>query len=97
MSLRRLVACASLLLAAGTVALVAQGPPHATRSFSSPTDYAVDPKALSAATSELRDLVSRYRLDRGAILRFYVIPGSPTRRARLQTFYHAWLDTLRNV
>ena len=38
---------------------------------------------VSSSTSELRDLVARFGHDRAAILRFYVIPGSPTRRARM--------------
>ena len=96
MNVRRYVS-ASLLVVVGTVGAVAQGPPHATRTFSSPADYVPDPKMLNAALSELRDLVTRFRLDRAAILRFYVITGSPTRIARLETFYDAWLETLRKV
>ena len=52
---------------------------------------------VSSSTSELRDLVARFGDDRAAILRFYVIPGSPTRRERMRAFYDAWLANLRKV
>jgi hypothetical protein len=96
MSVRRAFLASALLLA-GSVGLWAQGPPHAVRTFSSPADYIPDPATLSASASELRDLVERFADDRAAILRFYVIPGSPTRRERLRTFYEAWLGTLRTI
>ena len=80
----------------GTAAPGAQGPPHATRTFSSPSDYGPDPRK-PGSTSELRDLVDRFNDDRAAILRFYTIPGSPTRRERMRAFYDTWLKTLAGV
>ncbi len=83
-----------MLAIAGAVALRAQAP-HATRTFSSPADYMPDPTKLAAALpAELRDLVDCFATDRAAILRFYTIPGSAIRRARMKTFYEAWLKTL---
>src|SRR5262245_16120316 len=71
-------------------------PPDAKRSFSSSADYAeVNP--APATTSELRDLVDRFNLDRSAIQRFYTIQGSTTRRERLRTFYDTWLAKLPAV
>ncbi len=87
----------SILFVAGTVVLGAQGPPHATRKFSSPADYSPDARTLAATTSELRDLVDRFNNDRSAILRFYTIPGSQARRARMRTLYDSWLKTLASV
>jgi len=84
-------------LAAGTIGLGAQGPPHATRTFSSPADYVPDPSTMTASTSELRDVVERFADDRAALLRFYVIPGSPARRERMHAFYDTWLSTLRKA
>jgi Bacterial protein of unknown function (DUF885) len=87
----------ALLVMAGAAAVAAQGPPHATRTFLSPADYMPDPTKLATATSELRDLVVRFGGDRAAILRFYTIPGSATRRSRMRIFYDAWLKTLTAV
>jgi uncharacterized protein (DUF885 family) len=85
------------LAAASAVAIRAQQPPDAKRTFSSPADYVGDASAAPATTSELRDLVDRFNLDRQAIQRFYTIQGSTTRRERLRTFYDAWLAKLPAV
>jgi hypothetical protein len=62
------------LVVFGAASLAAQGPPHATRAFSSPSEYGPDTRKLAATTSELRDLVGRFNDDRSALLRFYTIP-----------------------
>ncbi|HEX7140268.1 MAG TPA: DUF885 family protein, partial [Vicinamibacterales bacterium] len=80
-----------------TVALPAQQPPDARRTFSSPADYLSDVSVTPATTSELRDLVDRFNQDRQAIQRFYTIKGSTIRRERLRTFYDAWLARLPTV
>jgi uncharacterized protein (DUF885 family) len=71
-----------------------QRPPDVERTFSTPDAYVPDVTALVAATSELRDTVDRFTADRQAILRFYDIPGSQERRAKLRGFYAAWLKAL---
>jgi len=76
------------------VAMRAQQPPDAKRTFGSPADYVADLSATPATASELRDLVDRFSQDRQAIQRFYTIQGSTTRRERLWTFYDAWLAKL---
>jgi uncharacterized protein (DUF885 family) len=43
---------------------------------------------LDNSASEMRPLIERYAADRGNILRFYNIPSSPQRRARLRRFYN---------
>lgn len=42
---------------------------------------------LDKSSSEMSPLIERYSADRGKILRFYNIPSSPQRRARLRRFY----------
>src|SRR5665213_1049608 len=49
----------------------------------SPAEYS----NLDTSSSEMRPLIERYAVDRGNILRFYNIPASPERRARLRRFY----------
>ena len=61
-----------------------QRPPEAHRTFSDPSAYIPDLTNFAAATSELRDTVDRFSTDRPAIQRFYNIPGSHERRARLR-------------
>ena len=68
-----------------------QRPPDVERTFSTPDAYLPEMTQLSAATSELRDVVDRFSADRQAILRFYTIPVSKERRERLRGFYQAWL------
>ena len=71
-----------------------QLPPDARRTFAEPAAYVPDLAKLVAATSELRDIVQRFSTDRQALLRFYTVPGSPERRARLHAFQDAWLKAL---
>ena len=71
-----------------------QLPPDARRTFAEPAAYVPDLAKLVAATSELRDIVQRFSTDRQALLRFYTVPGSPGRRARLRAFQDAWLKAL---
>jgi uncharacterized protein (DUF885 family) len=74
-----------------------QLPPEARRTFSDPSSYVPDLTELAAATSELRDIVDRFGADGQAIQRFYSIPGSDERRARLRAYYNAWLAALPKV
>ena len=71
-----------------------QLPPDARRTFAEPAAYVPDLTKLVAATSELRDIVQRFSTDRQALLRFYTVPGSLDRRARLRAFQDAWLKAL---
>ena len=58
-------------------------------------DYVPDLAALAKpATSELRDLVERYRADRDALLRYYSVDGSSLHRRRLREFHQAWQSRL---
>ncbi|MGH9311190.1 MAG: hypothetical protein ACRD1U_17570, partial [Vicinamibacterales bacterium] len=74
-----------------------QAPPAAERTFAEPAAYVPDVTRLAATTSELRDLVDRFALDRQALHRFYPIAGSNERRARLRAFQQAWLDALPKI
>jgi uncharacterized protein (DUF885 family) len=74
-----------------------QHPASADRTFSPPEAYVPDLTELAAATSELRDIVERFAADRQAIQRFYNIPGSEDRRARLRAFHDAWLKKLPEI
>jgi hypothetical protein len=69
-------------------------PPDLRRTFAEPAAYVPDLTRLVGATSELRDVVQRFSTDRQALLRFYTVPGSPERRARLRAFQDAWLKAL---
>ena len=69
-----------------------QRPPDVPRPFSDPAAYVPSLDDLAAATSELRDVVARFNADRQAIQRFYTIPGSKERRARLRAFHEAHRD-----
>jgi hypothetical protein len=51
---------------------------------------APDPAGPPAATSELRDVVDRYSLDRAALLRRYPIEVSPERHGRLRPYHEEW-------
>lgn len=42
---------------------------------------------VDRSQSEMRPLIQRYSADRGNLLRFYTIKGSPGRRARLGSYY----------
>ena len=74
-----------------------QLPPEARRTFAEPAAYVPDLTKLVAATSELRDVVQRFSADRQALLRFYAVPGSLERRARLGAFQDAWLKALTGI
>jgi uncharacterized protein (DUF885 family) len=92
---------AAWLLAAGA-ALPAQQPAlqepsRAERVFADPAAYVPDMTRLAGTTSELRDLVDRFALDRQALLRFHSVTGSNERRARLRAFQQAWLKALPKV
>ncbi|HSC26989.1 MAG TPA: DUF885 family protein [Vicinamibacterales bacterium] len=89
------IACFAALATPGAQQL--QRPPDVQRTFSEPAAYIPDMRELVTATSELRDLVDRFGADRQAILRFYTIPGSKERRARLRAFYTGWLDGLQRI
>jgi len=71
-----------------------QEPPATERTFADPAAYVPDMTRPAASASELRDLVDRFALDRQALQRFYTVPGSNERRARLRAFQHAWLQAL---
>jgi uncharacterized protein (DUF885 family) len=71
-----------------------QLPPDLRRTFAEPSAYVPDLARLTAAASELRDIVQRFSTDRQALLRFYTVPGSSERRSRLRQFQDAWLKAL---
>jgi hypothetical protein len=50
-----------------------------------------------AATSELRDLVERYVIDRDALSRRYPVESSPERAERLARFYAEWKDRVESI
>ncbi len=49
------------------------------------------------SSSELRELVERFRSDQTGLLTFYSVPGSALRRHRLREFYEAWLVKLEQM
>ena len=51
---------------------------------------APDPAGPPASTSELRDIVDRYALDRAALLRRYPGEASAERHGRLRTYHDDW-------
>lgn len=50
--------------------------------------------AQESAVTELYSLMVQYRADAGSLNRFYFIPNSPERNARLKTFYKDYLNKL---
>ncbi len=76
----------SLVLLSG-VALFHASPANAQR--------LIPPSA--AAQSELRDSLSLYSADRGALLRRWSVPYSPARGARLKDFYAIWRARLARM
>ena len=52
---------------------------------------------LNATTSELRDMLERYRSDRSALLRRYDAAWSAERRERLHELYGEWRARLRDM
>ena len=83
-------------LAAASLAAQKKLPPKAQRTFSDPAIYVPD-MSEQPASSELRDLVTRYVLDRQLLNRFYIVSGSRTRREKLAAFYAGWLKELPNI
>ena len=55
------------------------------------------PPLPAAAASELRDLVSRYSIDRAALLRRFSVTHSQEQRDRLREFHDAWRAQLGKV
>jgi hypothetical protein len=56
-----------------------------------------EPGGPPAATSELRDVVSRYSVDREALQRRYPIAASGERRERLGRFHGEWQERVRRI
>lgn len=52
---------------------------------------------VARPTSELRDVVDRYREDRSGLHRRYTVEYSPTRREQLRSFYAGWQSRLREL
>ena len=71
-------------------------PPQAQRTFSDPSTFMPD-FTQASATSELRDVVSRYAADRQLMMRFYTVSGSEKRNAALRAFYGGWLRALPGI
>jgi hypothetical protein len=60
--------------------------------------YVPDLAALARPqSSELRELVERYRLDREGLLQVYSVPGSGLQVRRLREFYRAWQGRLEQM
>ncbi len=77
--------------AAIVLACLAHGRTGATGQAAAP---AADPPA---ATSELRDLVDRYLIDRAALLRRYPVAIAPQRLDRMARFYKEWEERIGSV
>jgi hypothetical protein len=75
---RRLLFCTLAVVVAGALAATAQDTAPGTLD------------ASHAPASELRDVVSRYTLDRSALLRRYPMEASPIRNARLRDYHQEW-------
>src|SRR5512141_2971031 len=60
--------------------------------------YVPDLAALAKpASSELRELVERFRADKASLLAFYSVPGSDLQVRRLREFYQAWQARLESM
>lgn len=83
------------LLAASAPAFAAESNPAVTR----PTaDYVVDVPALAKpASSQLRELIERFRVDRAELERFYSLRGSAQRAQRMREFFEVWKTRLAAV
>ena len=55
------------------------------------------PALTAATTSELHDAVTRFGIDRAALLRRHDAPWSDTRRERLRSFYEGWTQRLAGL
>jgi uncharacterized protein (DUF885 family) len=71
----------SAALAAGVIGALASGAAQT---------LPPDPAGPSGSTSELRDVVDRYSLDRAALLRRFPVEASAERSTRLRTYYDDW-------
>ena len=91
-----------LWLAAATLASAATTP---DLRFGQPTQaqrdinlYVPDLTAMARpASSELRELVERFRLDRDGLLAVYTVPNSTLQLRRLKEFYQAWAAKLETM
>jgi hypothetical protein len=60
--------------------------------------YVPDLAALAKpSSSELRELVERFKADKAALLTFYSVPGSSLQLRRLREFYEAWQAKLEQI
>jgi hypothetical protein len=60
--------------------------------------YVPDLTALARpSSSELRELVERFKTDKATLLAFYSVPGSSLQRRRLREFYEAWQAKLEQM
>jgi len=71
-------------------------PPQAQRTFSDPSTF-IPELSEASASSELRDVVTRYAADRQLLQRFYTVSGSERRSAALSAFYDGWLRALPKI
>ena len=55
------------------------------------------PALTAATTSRLHDAVTRFGIDRAALLRRHDAPYSPARRERLRAFYTGWRDRIASL
>ncbi len=90
----------STALSAQQPAAPAAGMPRTVTSTPAPNGGGYVPQVPplpAAATSELRDLVSRYSTDRAALVRRFSVEHSQEQRARLREFHDAWLAQLEKI
>ncbi len=89
--MRLLLACASVL----TIVNAAETNPAAARRSA---DYVPDVPALATpVSSELRELVERFRVDRAELDRFYDVRGSDLRARRMSEFLETWRTRLATI
>ncbi|MBT9133858.1 MAG: hypothetical protein DDT38_00584 [Firmicutes bacterium] len=70
-------------------------PPQSKRDAA---DYVPNLNTLvPARSSEMREVVERFALDREALLRFYDVPRSHLQLSRLKSFYRAWQKSLEEI
>src|SRR5438477_1670534 len=101
-SLGMLVLVCAIGMLLGSVRTSSAGPqppspaPAAAETPPQPKEVAVPDlrELLARPQSELRGVTQWFEADRGSLTRFYTIPASPTRHARLQRFYSSWLIAL---
>lgn len=55
------------------------------------------PSSLYLQTSEVHHLMVQFEADRGSLLRFYTLSGSPERRERFKKFYTDYLAQLEQI